>query len=51
MSPHKDSKALNCMIEREVFEMFEDFTKKTGLKKTATVERALREYIKAHDTP
>lgn len=41
----KESKSLNCKIEKETFEMLEKFIQETKMSKTATVERALIEYI------
>ena len=41
----KDHKVLNCKIDKEVSDILEDFSERTGISKTATVEKALRKYI------
>lgn len=43
--PTKDAKNLNCRIDRSVAELLEKYIADTGMSKTATVERALKEYI------
>jgi len=42
----KDYKYLNCKVDRTVFEKLDLFVEQTKLSKTATVEKALLEYIK-----
>lgn len=49
MREQKIYKNVNCKIEKSVAEMLEKFVKKTGLTKTATVEKALKEYIEKYD--
>jgi len=46
---HKDYKPLNLKIDRSVADVLEIFIQKTGLSKTATVERALKEYIHRYE--
>lgn len=41
----KDYKVLNCKIDREVAELLDTFSERTGVSKTAAVERALKKYI------
>lgn len=41
----KDYKVLNCKIDREVAELLDKFSERTGVSKTAAVERALKKYI------
>ena len=41
----KDSKNLNCKVDKKVSDLLEKFIEDTGLSKTATVEKALRMYI------
>lgn len=45
----KEYKNLNCKIDKTVSDKFEKFTKDTGLSKTATVERALAEFIEKYN--
>ena len=46
MSQHKkDYKLLNCKIEREIAKNLDQFSKETGISKTATVEKALKRYF------
>ena len=49
MREQKIYKNVNCKIEKSVAEMLEKFVKKTGLTKTTTVEKALKEYIEKYD--
>lgn len=41
----KDSRILNCKIERSISEQLDALVNETGLSKTATVERALLRYL------
>ena len=41
----KDFIPLNCKLDKEIAEELEKFTKETGLSKTATVEKALKNYL------
>lgn len=45
----KDYKNLNCKIEKTVSDLLEQFVESTGLSKTATVENALKMYIKNYN--
>ena len=42
----KDSKAINCMIERNIFEKLEEYCSLTKMGKTQTIEVALEKYLK-----
>ena len=46
---NKDYKNLNCKVDKEVSDMLEKFIEKTGMSKTSTVERALKEYIEKYN--
>lgn len=43
--PKKDGKYINFYMDAEVFAALEKFTDETGLTKTMTMERALKQYI------
>lgn len=45
----KDYKNLNCKIDRSVSDRLEKFISETRLSKTATVEKALAEYIDKYE--
>lgn len=45
----KDFKNLNCKVDKEVSDLLEKFIADTGLSKTATVEKALDEYINKYN--
>jgi len=45
----KEYKNLNCKIDKKVSDMLEKFVEKTKLSKTATVERALVEFIEKYN--
>ena len=49
--PKKDGEFLNCYIRRDVSQRLTDFCKKTGLSKTASVERALLMYLTDESAP
>ena len=46
---NKEYKNLNCKIDKEVSDLLEQFIEKTRMSKTATVEQALKEYIKKYN--
>lgn len=46
--PRKECKNLNCKIDKSVLDKLEKFITDTKLSKTATVEKALEEYINKH---
>ena len=43
--PSKDYVPLNIKLDRQVAEILDKFTQKTGITKTAATENALKEYI------
>ena len=45
----KDFKNLNCKVDKKVSDSLEKFIADTGLSKTATVEKALDEYINKYN--
>ena len=45
----KEYKNLNCKIDKSVSDKLEKFIADTKLSKTATVERALEEYINKYN--
>jgi hypothetical protein len=45
----KEHKVLNCKIDKEVSDMLEAFSEKTGISKTAAVEKALKKYIEDYN--
>lgn len=45
----KDFKNLNCKIDKEVSDKLEKFITDTKMSKTATVERALTEFIEKYN--
>ena len=45
----KDFKSLNCKIDKEVSDKLEKFIEDTKMSKTATVERALTEFIEKYN--
>lgn len=45
----KEHKTLHCKITMEVSDMLTSFSEETGLSKTATVEKALKKYIKDYN--
>lgn len=46
---NKVYKNLNCKIDKSVSDKLEQFIAETKLSKTATVERALEEYIEKYN--
>lgn len=44
----KVSKALNCLIEIETYNLLEKFCDDVGQTKTEMIERAIREYVQNH---
>lgn len=46
---NKEYKNLNCKIDKEISDLLEQFTEKTRMSKTATVEQALKEYIEKYN--
>lgn len=47
--PRKEYKNLNCKIDKSVSDKLEKFIVDTKLSKTATVEKALEEYINKYN--
>lgn len=47
--PRKEYKNLNCKIDKSVSDKLEKFITDTKLSKTATVEKALDEYINKYN--
>lgn len=47
--PRKEYKNLNCKIDKAVSDKLEKFIADTKLSKTATVEKALEEYINKYN--
>lgn len=47
--PRKEYKNLNCKIDKSVSDKLEKFIADTKLSKTATVEKALEEYINKYN--
>lgn len=45
----KEYKNLNCKIDKEVSDKLEKFIEDTKMSKTATVERALTEFIEKYN--
>lgn len=45
----KDTRNLNCKVDKEVFNNLEQFVQETGLSKTITVEKALKMYLKNYN--
>ncbi len=41
----KEYKVINCKLDKEIADMLEEFSKKTGITKTAAIEKALKKYI------
>lgn len=46
----KDSRNLNLMIKRTDMDLLEDFCERTGLTKTAAIEKAIEYYVKNTET-
>lgn len=46
----KNARNLNIMLKTKDMEMLEDFCEKTGLTKTATVEKAIEFYVRNTET-
>lgn len=46
---NKEYKNLNCKIEKSVSDKLEKFVEDTKMSKTATVERALTEFINKYN--
>lgn len=46
---NKEYKSLNCKIDKEVSDKLEKFITDTKMSKTATVERALTEFIEKYN--
>lgn len=46
----KDYKNICCKIEKEISDKLENFIKETKLSKTATLEKALEEYIDKYNS-
>lgn len=46
---NKEYKNLNCKIDKEVSDKLEKFIEDTKMSKTATVERALTEFIEKYN--
>ena len=46
---NKEYKSLNCKIDKEVSDKLEKFIADTKMSKTATVERALTEFIEKYN--
>lgn len=47
--PRKEYKNLNCKIDKSLSDKLEKFIADTKLSKTATVEKALEEYINKYN--
>lgn len=47
--PRKEYKNLNCKIDKDISDKLEQFIADTKLSKTATVEKALEEYINRYN--
>lgn len=45
----KNGKALNCNIDVNIANMLDDYSQKTGVSKTRTVEFALMDYFAKHE--
>lgn len=43
--PKKDGKYINFYMDADVYAALEKYTEETGLTKTMTMERALKQYI------
>ena len=43
--PRKDSKLLHCKIESDIADALSEFCAETRMSKTATVERAVQQYL------
>ena len=41
----KDSKSLNCNIDKEVFNLLEEYCNEVGQTKTLAVERILKQFL------
>ena len=48
-SSNKEYKNLNCKIDKEISDLFEQFISKTRMSKTATVEQTLKKYIERYN--
>lgn len=46
----KDSRNLNLMIKRTDMELLENFCERTGLTKTAAIEKAIEFYVRNTET-
>lgn len=44
MRVHKESEILHCKIDKDIAKVLVEFCQKTGLSKTAAVERAIKMY-------
>lgn len=44
----KETKPLNCKLEKKIVDDLENFCKETGLNKTVTTERALAAYFERY---
>lgn len=45
----KNSVPLSFKLDKDIADMLQNFVGKTGMSKTATVERALREFIEKYN--
>ncbi len=45
----KDYRVLNINLDSTIYDKLDNFTKKTGLPKTAAVERILEQFFKKND--
>jgi len=41
----KQTRSINMRIDKEVFDLLDDVSEKTGITKTAIMEKALRYYL------
>lgn len=44
----KEYDTINCKIDKSVSDMLKSFVEETGLSKTVTVEKALKQYIQKY---
>ena len=44
----KQTRSINMRIDKEVFDLLDDVSEKTGITKTAIMEKALRDYLESN---
>ena len=47
--PKKDNTPISIRVEKEIYDSLEKYCQETGMTKTASIEQALKQYLKKYE--